>query len=523
MRWLTDPANSGIFVLEGPAAGQPIPTRRETITAFLGPAPRGPVAIPVAVRSVGEYLQRFGSPNRSSRLEHLLTQFFDNGGTVAVVVRVCRSSECNEIALPGPGGALRLTALNPGPLECLRASVDYDSIGPAQRDRFNLVIHRLNSPNRRLVEEQEIYRNLSVDPADPDYVGHALLASSLVRLSGEPPAERPERTLGLGVSTDAYIYTKADWRSPDSPTDYDLIGSEAEGTGLLALEQIPILDLLCVVPGAPDADLGPVILFAAERYCRKRNALLLVDPPAHWTTINAVTRSQREQGFTSPNVVTYFPAPRPAPESSVRASVLGAIAGQLVAADHRHGRWSPLWRRALTLHSRERVARILTETESRYLARLGINPLRPAGPGRLRLEGLVTLARGHDIAADWSDLSNRRTKLFIIDSVMRGTRWAAFQRNEPETRVTVSRQVADFLHELWNEGALIGSSAEEAFFIRCDADTNPDMQGQSGQLNLVMGFAPHRSGEFLVFRFEHDRFHCRVKNLGWQSGVALAG
>ena len=56
------PYNSGISVLEIPARGQPIPVARESVTAFIGPAPRGPVDIPVAVRSLEEFLARFGVP-----------------------------------------------------------------------------------------------------------------------------------------------------------------------------------------------------------------------------------------------------------------------------------------------------------------------------------------------------------------------------------------------------------------------------------------------------------------------------
>ena len=69
---------------------------------------------------------RFGVPGCLSRMEFLLRQYFENGGSLAVVVRVCRSAHRNQIRLRGPAGDLVLEALNPGPLEHLRASVDHE-------------------------------------------------------------------------------------------------------------------------------------------------------------------------------------------------------------------------------------------------------------------------------------------------------------------------------------------------------------------------------------------------------------
>ena len=126
--------------------------------------------------------------------------------------------------------------------------------------------------------EQEIYRALSVDPRAADFVGDVLGASSLVRLAAAVPAGRPAPTQE-GVPGVRYAYSRATWQGDNTPTDYDLVGSREEGTGLFALEQVPWVDFICLVPGVSGATLGPVALFAADRYCRERHALLLLDPP----------------------------------------------------------------------------------------------------------------------------------------------------------------------------------------------------------------------------------------------------
>jgi hypothetical protein len=170
-----------MHVVESPTGEDPIPLRRETVTAFVGPAPRGPAHIPVAIDSVAEFRKRFGSPAERSRMEWILGQYFENGGRGAIVVRVPRPGTPNRLSLPGPGGSLDLAAHNPGPLEYLRVAVDYDNIAADDLWRFNLTVQRIRSPSNPLVEEQEIWRGVSIVPDERGYIGEILGESALVR------------------------------------------------------------------------------------------------------------------------------------------------------------------------------------------------------------------------------------------------------------------------------------------------------------------------------------------------------
>lgn len=508
--------SSGISVIEIPARGQAIPVARESITAFIGPAPRGPVDIPVAIRSLDEFLLRFGVPGYLSRMEFLLYQYFENGGTQALVVRVCRSASRNRIVLPGPAGDLVLEAANPGPLEHLRASVDYEGIAAGDRDRFNLVIHRCRSPEHPLVEEQEIHAAVSVRPEAADFVGHVLARSELMRLSGAVPAERPTRTLGADAGFAVrYIYSQSCGHDDNAPTDYDLIGSPQDASGLFALEQAPWVDFVCLVPGLSGVPLGPVALFAAERYCRQRNALLLLDPPPGWTSVEAVVRAQRQRGFASPHAITYFPAlespPHVGPVGTLSAA--GAIAGGLSAAGLDAAGNLPL---AL---GRSRPAVSLAEHEVHQLGRLGVNALVRPVPARVELAGLVTMARFGGISTSWNDLRARRIALFIVSSISRHTRWAAFETAGPALWREVHAQVGAFMTALHGRGLLAGADPRETFYVKCDADTNGAPEGFA----VVVGFALARPGEFTAFRFAHSGSASDVTELGWQPGLALAG
>ena len=512
--------------------GQRIAVRRETVVAFLGPAPRGPVNIPVTIRSVDEYLKRFGSPDNSDRLQYSLRQFFDNGGTKAIVVRVSPSSRRSQLSLLGLSGALVLDAVNPGPWEYLRASIDYDQIPLEDTNRFNLVIHRLASPTVPVVEEQEIFSGISVNPNDPEYVVNALLDSDLVRVHGDPPAQRPDSRLNVGIEAGAsYVYSDAGWRDPEMLTDYDLVGSDSEGTGLFALNLAPVVDMVCMIPGNEDGDVGPVALFTADRYCQKRNALLLVDPPFEWTNVTVVQDACREKDFSSPNVMTYFPRPLPVKEQGEVSwsSALGAIAGALAAADAEHGLFAALEGEFLILRCKHRLQQDLSDRDCGILARTGINALREIRPGYTQLTGLVTFAQGGEFVADWNDLHKRRTALFIIESIARGTRWAAFESNGAETWAGIREQTENFLQDLFIEGALAGSSWKEAYYVICDRETNRtgqaignrEAKGRSQSITFIVGFAL-REEDLLAFRFVHDIYTCEVREIGWQPGIALA-
>jgi len=522
VRCLSENANSGIFVSESLSSGQYIPVRRDTVVAFLGPALRGPVGIPVTIGSVDEYLKRFGIPGCDSPLLETIRQFFLSGGENAIVVRVCNSIRYHCINLPGPSGMLTLEAINPGPHELLRASIDYDGIPLTDFDRFNLVVHRLASNDRPIVEQQEVYRGLSVDISDENYIGHALHDSKLIGIKGVIPEKRPDVTFHRGIEVGvSYIYVGPEWLEPEGLTDYDLIGCNTEGTGLLALDQVPSIDLVCLVPDT--GDLGPVALFTAERYCRQRNAILLVDPPTHWSNVADAIQSARESGFASPNVATYFP--RPTDQEKPLASVLGAFAGALASSDARVGIWNLQENTPLQMRAQICLPVDLNREEQQALKRVGINALQLTGPSRAEMVGLVTLNRGSGCKTEWDELCLRRTVLFILETIARGTRWAAFQTNGVETRDELVEQVRQYLNDLFTAGALNGTKSADAGYVICDLETGNSRALQPADdkagISFVIGFTP-RGQALQSFRFHQRPVECRIQTLHIEHPVALA-
>ena len=516
MRCLSENAGSGIYVSESLSSGQPIPVRRDTVVAFIGAAPRGPVGMPVAIHTVGEYLKRFGVAGCEHPLLETIRQYFSNGGVTAIVVRVCSSDRRHRITFPGPEGSLTLEALNPGAREILRASIDYDGIETTDVNRFNLVIHRLESRDRPIIEQQEVYRAVSVDLNDNDYVGYALAGSELVCIRDRIPDRRPDKTFRAGIDIGAsYIYVDPDWPETGELTDYDLIGCRTEGTGLFALDQMPSVDLLAVIPDTPD--LGPVAMFAAERYCRERNALLLIDPPSAWRGLRDALQAASHSQLTSPNMAMYFP--RPAKVGRHTASALGEIAGALAARDSEQPYWGLTGARPLELRGCGLPTFELTSEEQLLLRNHGINSLVFHGPSRSWLTGLVTLNRGAGCMAEWDRLQLRRITLKILDSVSRGTRWAALQTNDPDTRHELYEQLQHYLRDLYAAGVLADRQFTDAGYVYCE-EPGEDEQG-SGVI-FEFGFMPRGHG-MQRYRCEQLPAECRIRNIHIEHPVALAG
>ena len=520
VRCLSENTSSGIFVSESLSSSQSIPVRRDTVVAFLGSAPRGPVGIPVTISGIDEFLQRFGVPGHDGALLKILRQFFANGGKNATVVRVCSSARRHHMVFPGPSGVLTLEAINPGPFELLRASIDYDGILSTDFDRFNLVIHRLTSRVSPIIEQQEVYHGLSVDVADPDYIGYALLGSELVSIKDRIPEQRPDITFCHDIEIGAsYVYGDQEWAETGHLTDYDLIGCNTEGTGLFALDQEPFVDIIC--PVADERDLGPVALFTAERYCRKRNAIMLLDPPADWQSVRSAIRQARKSGFMSPNVVSYFP--RPINSNQQPDSLIGALAGTLVSSDARVGVWGMHEEAQLRMQGCVQLPYDLNVEEQQALKRVGINSLRITKLPHFELSGLVTLNQGYGCTAEWDKLCQRRTALFILENIARGSQWAAFQKNDSETWSELHDQVQRYLHDLFTAGALFGAKAADAGYVICDRKTNSgDTPTDELGIAFIVGFTLRGQG-MLSFRFHQQPVECRIQALRIEDPVALTG
>ena len=502
---MSDAVDRGITVTELAPMEQPIAVSRETTAAFIGRALRGPLNEPVLVKDFGEFRRRFGDVWSRSSLAPAVRQFFEHGGRQLYVVRVANSARGSMLCLPASGSALVLRAVDPGSSERIRAAVDVDSID--DDEHFNLTLQRIDSATGHVID-QELHRRVSCLGESDKFVADVLLTSTLARVEHPYPAHRPELTQGLTTSFDiTYVEQAQEGADGQELSDYDLIGSRRDRTGLFALQQIERLDLLYLPPPGKGRDLGPASLLAAELYCREHGAMLVVDPPGSWTTPGIAVHGVREQGLASPNAISYFPRmlKRGDDDDSARA-VGGALAGLLCKLDRTYGAWQSLDQQSLGF-CRELVAAFDVDDEAvQSLAREGLNSVTRGVAGRAQLRGAVTLGRGSESHRQLACLPVRRLCLQVVNSIDHGTRWSVFESDNSQVAQRIRAQVTAYLAALANMGAF----ESDRFIVECSADVFPRDDKHERVVTILITFHPLGCKKPVSFTLHQTAAGCRM-------------
>jgi phage tail sheath protein FI len=499
---------SGIEILEQSGANNAIDRVPTGIAAFVGRTLKGPVNRAHLVASFAEFQQIFGGLWQPSTLSYAVEQFFENGGSRAYIVRVVNGATPPSLTLPAGGGQLKLVALNAGSREYVRASVDYDGIGENEPDRFNLVVQRVRMAGSEQIEDQEIFRRVSVQKESGRCVSDVLLESRLARVAGSVPPERPNRSAApAGSLAIGYSHSNADGDDGGPLTDYDIIGSAAAGTGLFALKAGSGFNLLCIPSLTRDQDVGLGTLLIAARFCAEQHALLVVDPPRTWVSSQAVLESLRAWPLRSENAVMYYPRILAFDRLRGRLETFGccgAAAGMIARSDETWPVWAPAETEDAVLRPGLRPAVIVSEPERARLTQAGVNTLLAVRSNGAAVASPRTLAAGNAGTADWQYLSARRLALFVTASIERGTRWLLFEQNGPLAWQRAQAQVQAFLGELDRAGAFAGREPEESYFVICDERVNEPHTLAAGKIKLLFGFAISKPCDFHAFLVTHQ-------------------
>jgi hypothetical protein len=460
---LSDAVGRGFTVTELASVAEPPEPAPETTAAFVGRSLRGPVDQPVLISSFADFLRRFGDVWTRSELGPAVEQFFEHGGRRAYVVRIANKARGAFLCLPAGGSALVLRALEPGSTERIRAAVDYDGIRDDDT-RFNLTIQRID-PRTRLVRDQEFHRRASIVPGSEGFIVDSLLASTIARVESPLPTQRPDSTGSIDAArASPYVEHAQDGSDGAELSDYDIVGSRRRQTGLFALDAVPRFDILYIPPPGRDRDPGPTSVLAADRYCRERGAMLIVDPRADWDSPAAAMDGIRELGYSSPDMLSYFPRMRHRDERpDTRRAVGGAIAGQLCRLDRTAGPWRRLDESGIGFRNRYLPAVVVDDAAALALTRAGLNCIRYGRSGSPQLTGSVTLGRRREARPDCASLHVRRLALRMIAAIDRFTRPAVFASGGNRLAESIEDDVVAYLDALTAMGAI-----EEWRQLRCE-------------------------------------------------------
>jgi phage tail sheath protein FI len=143
------------------------------------------------------------------------------------------------------------------------------------------------------------------------------------------------------------------------------------------------------------------------------------------------------------------------------------------------------------------LVRRISRGEQEVLNPAGVNCIRYFPGEGIRVWGARTKAPE---ASEYRYINVRRLTNMIKESVADGTRWVVFEPNDHTLWKSIRRDIGAFLTNVWRDGALLGTTPQQAFFVKCDEETNPPEVRDAGQVVTLIGIAPVKPAEFVIFK-----------------------
>ncbi|KUJ68434.1 phage tail protein [Streptomyces albus subsp. albus] len=496
----------GVYVEEVESGSRPIEGVGTSVAAFVGFAQKGPFNEPTLITNWTQFTGVFGDFVEGTYLASSVYGFFANGGGICYVVRIggreAEESEAPKAQLTaGPQaqlGAYVVRAL-PGVTGEITVEVaDPEGEDPPQ-DVFKLLVKR----DGQVVET---YPTVTTKRSKENVATQVKAQSRLIALEEPGKGAAPARpttqavTLAVPPGTDP-----AGAAAPAALSAESYVGNADQRTGFGGLEAIEEITMVA----APDLmsayergvlDLETVIAVqnGLITHCESMgDRIAILDPPPGLSPQQVRGWRRERTGFDSKYATMYYPWIKVFDPGAGRNTFVppsGHIAGVWARNDESRGVHkapaNEVIRGAVALQTQ------ITKGEHDLLNPIGLNCIR-AFPGRgIRIWGARTLA---DDPA-WRYLNVRRLFNYLEESILGGTQWVVFEPNDDALWARVRRTISAFLVNEWRKGALFGLTPDEAFYVKCDRETNPPESIDAGQVVCEIGVAPVKPAEFVVFR-----------------------
>ena len=495
----------GVYIEEIPSGVRTIVGVATSITAFIGLALRGPTDEPVVINSYGDFERQFGGLWVDSSLGYAVKDFFLNGGSQAIIVRLHKNATAADIVV----GGLTLSASSVGKWgNNLSAAVDHDTKDPANANLFNLKIVETD-PITQLPVQTESHLNVSVDPNDARYLPIVLRDDSQLVQVKKDNGNWIIPNTAPAVTPNPIKATADSGKDGIAIDQNSFFGGtlETDKKGMFSLERADLFNLLCIPPYKANGNVDEALIENAIDYCERKRAVLLIDPPAAWDTVQEVINGlPTDVGPPSKNAAFFFPRlrqPNPLRENKLEDFVpCGAVAGIFARTDAQRGVWKAPAGLDATLVGVPQLTVSLTNEENGQLNPLGVNCLRTM-PAVGRVVWGSRTRRGNDqLASEWKYIPVRRTALFIEETLYRALQWVVFEPNDEPLWAQIRLNVGAFMNSLFRQGAFQGQSPREAYFVKCDKDTTTQNDIDRGVVNILVGFAPLKPAEFVVIKLQ---------------------
>ncbi|MEA2131380.1 MAG: uncharacterized protein QOJ85_4271 [Solirubrobacteraceae bacterium] len=525
----------GVYMTEVPPSSRPIEGVATSVAAFVGRTPMGPTDTPTRVTSWTEFSRIFGDPNPKigpylddSFMAHSVRGYFLNGGSTCWIVRVeeAKFGHVPKVQLTSSTDADPAFAFVtlPGLEESVTVSVKVEAEpAPPAKDpppdpplpdppptvKVTVTPAKADDPNfgETQAGKPEVFTGLSSLRG-----AHYLVSVINAPGTGSKWVSAEETTPELAIPRDLPKpgdYPLALVDDEEVPTPMEMAGDPAQRTGMSGLiasevTMVCLPDLYPLVGKNDDGtvkDMGEIRSVQGDLVaaCSASSRMAILDPPPGLNPTGVKTWRDDPAMPNNPYATLYWPwieVKHPITGANIVMPPCGHVAGVWARTDGTRGvQKAPANETLMGAVDLEFTA---TDGDSDLLNPDGVNVIRGfTGRGTL-IWGARTLAV--NTAPEWKYINVRRLFNFVEASILNGTNWAVFEPNDELLWGQLRVSVANFLMGVWRDGALFGATPDQAFFVKCDADTNPPDLIDGGQVNIHIGIAPVKPAEFVVFQ-----------------------
>jgi phage tail sheath protein FI len=497
----------GVYMEEVDRGTRPIEAVGTAVAAFVGFTEKAEtmdegeqvslLSKPTLVTNWSQYVNHFGGFVAGAYLPDAVYGYFQNGGGRCYVISVKALGQSLDpklavaatAQLPSAdekAEALQITARDGGPTG---NAIKVDVRG-GEEGTFNLVITPSSGP-------AETYEGLTTAKGDNNVATVVNARSTLIEVK--------VAKAGVAPKTGSYQLAGGEMKEV-AVTVADYKGSAAERTsigGLEAVEEVTMLSVPDLMSSYESGELDLEAVQAVQRamyeFCeRNQYCFAILDAPPGLSP-QAVKEWRLSANYDTQYAALYYPWIKVADMTNGGGSMRlvppsGHVAGVYARSDTERGVHKAPANEVVS--GANGLAMQVTKGEQDVLNPLGVNCIR-SFPGRgIRIWGARTLSS--DPA--WRYVNVRRLFNMVEESIERGTQWVVFEPNDPDLWARVRRDVRAFLNVVWRSGALFGVTPAEAFYVKCDEETNPPETRDLGQLIIEIGIAPVKPAEFVIFR-----------------------